>query len=148
MFYAALDTINGRIHNTGATLTRSDLPVVRGNETQLTRLFQNLLSNAVKYGRAGVPLQVTVSSKFEGGECIVSVSDNGIGFDPQYAERIFGLFKRLHRSAYPGTGVGLAICRRIVEHHGGRIWAESEGEGRGATFSFTMGAGRGRHLSQ
>jgi signal transduction histidine kinase len=111
---------------------------VHGNEAQLTRLFQNLLSNAVKYRRAGVPLQVRVSSEAESGDCIVSVRDNGIGFDPQYAERIFRLFKRLHRSACPGTGVGLAICRRIVEHHGGRIRADSEGTDRGASFSFTL----------
>src|SRR3569833_1898291 len=98
------------------------------------QLFQNLVGNALKYRGQDVPLVVQISAEPVGNEWVFSVVDNGIGFNPAYAERIFGVFKRLHRDQrYPGTGIGLAICARGVAHYGGRIWAESE-EGRGATF--------------
>jgi PAS domain S-box-containing protein len=124
--------------NSGARIEREPLPRVIGEPGQLAQVFQNLLSNAMKYRRAGEPPVVRVWAERADSEWVIAVRDNGIGFDPQYAERIFGLFKRLHRDAYPGTGVGLGICRRIVERHGGRIWAESAGEGLGATFRFTL----------
>jgi light-regulated signal transduction histidine kinase (bacteriophytochrome) len=96
----------------------------------MAQVFQNLLSNALKYRKPEVPPEVHISANLEGGQWLISVQDNGIGFDPQYAERIFGLFKRLHKDEYPGTGLGLAICKRIVERYRGRMWAEGRlGEG-------------------
>ncbi len=107
---------------------------------QLTHLFQNLLSNAFKYRSSDRPPEVHISAMRQGDEWIISVHDNGIGFEPNQAQRIFGLFKRLHReNEYPGTGLGLAICRRIVERYGGKIWAESE-PGVGSTFFFSLPA--------
>src|SRR5947209_445224 len=88
--------------------------------------------------RPEVMPKVEIWTEERNGECVVNVRDNGIGFAPVYAERIFGLFKRLHKTAYPGTGLGLAICRRIIERYGGRIWASSQGEGHGAIFSFSL----------
>ena len=84
-----------------------------------------------------MPIKIEISAKADGEQWIISVRDNGIGFEPQYAERIFGLFKRLHRDEYPGTGLGLAICQRIVERYGGRMWAEGR-PGEGATFYFSL----------
>jgi PAS domain S-box-containing protein len=133
----ALDSGNA---DSGVRIEREPLPPVMGERGQLVQVFQNLLSNAIKYRRAGEVLVVRVWAERAASEWVISVRDNGIGFNPLYAERIFGLFKRLHRNSYPGTGVGLGICRRIVERHGGRIWAESEGEGLGATFRFTLPA--------
>ena len=135
-----LRTIEALVRETGATITSDDLPVVLGDERQLSQVFQNLLSNCLKYRREDSPPQVRIAAQRTNGEWLISVADNGIGFEPQYAERIFGLFKRLHSDDYPGTGLGLAICRRIVERYGGRIWAASEGEGRGATVCFTLRA--------
>jgi PAS domain S-box-containing protein len=113
------------------------LPMVQADPAQLVMLFQNLLSNAVKY-RSETSPRIHVSARDAGSEWIFSVSDNGIGIDIQYAERIFVIFQRLHtRSEYPGTGIGLAVCKRIVERHGGRIWVESE-LGKGATFFFSL----------
>jgi light-regulated signal transduction histidine kinase (bacteriophytochrome) len=126
------------IAEANATLRTGPLPQVRGDRGQLGQLIQNLLSNAVKYRRTDKLPLIEVASVQHDSEWTVTVRDNGIGFRPEYAERIFGLFKRLHGREIPGTGVGLGICRRIVERHGGRIWAESDGEGRGATFTFTL----------
>ena len=134
----ALEVLRIVIQETGATLVRGELPVVWGEERQLAQLFQNLLSNALRYRRTGVAPHIEIRAEPRDGEWLVSVRDNGIGFDPQYAVRIFGLFKRLHKDAYPGTGLGLAISKRIVERYGGRIWAESEGEGTGAAFHFSL----------
>jgi light-regulated signal transduction histidine kinase (bacteriophytochrome) len=111
---------------------------VRGQEAQLAQVFQNLLSNALKYRKQTERPRVRVSADRKDAEWMISVADNGIGFDPEYSERIFGLFRRLHKDDYPGTGIGLAICNRIVERYGGRIWAESPGEGLGATIFFTL----------
>jgi PAS domain S-box-containing protein len=126
------------IDESHAELVRHPLPIVWGDERQLSLVFQNLISNAIKYGRKDGTPRVEIFAEPRGDDWVVSVRDNGIGFDPRYAERIFGLFRRLHKEAYPGTGLGLAIAKRIIERYGGRIWAESAGEGQGAVFSFSL----------
>lgn len=118
-------------------LVHQPLPLVRGETSQLTHVFQNLISNSLKYRQPGIPLRIEISAQLHQGEWIVSLQDNGIGFEQQYAERIFGLFKRLHKDQYPGTGLGLAICQRIIHRLRGRIWAESR-PGEGATFHFAL----------
>jgi light-regulated signal transduction histidine kinase (bacteriophytochrome) len=141
-FTLALINLKTAIEESGAIVTCSALPVVLGDHTQLAQLFQNLIGNAVKY-RSATPPTVHVSATRpsmpdDSEQWLFSVRDNGIGIDPQYAERIFVIFQRLHgREQYPGTGVGLAICKKIVERHGGRIWVESQ-LGQGATFYFTL----------
>jgi signal transduction histidine kinase len=136
----ATAALRGLIRETGATITHGTLPVVMGDAQQLGQVLLNLLSNALKYRRDNVPPEVRIDARRSDGNWLLSVTDNGIGFDPQYAQRIFGLFKRLHKDNYSGTGLGLAICKRIVERYGGRIWATSSGEGRGATVYFTLRA--------
>jgi PAS domain S-box-containing protein len=127
------------IAEAGATISRGTLPSLRVDAERIGLVFQNLISNALKY-QAGRPPVIHVSAKWEATAWIISVQDNGIGFDPQYSERIFGLFKRLHRAdEYPGTGVGLALCKQIVDQHGGRIWAQSQ-PGQGTTISFSLPA--------
>jgi PAS domain S-box-containing protein len=122
-----------------ATVQAQDLPIVRGDPTQLRQLFQNLITNAVKF-RGERPPVVRITAERQHQWWQVAVQDNGIGIEPQYLERIFVLFQRLHtRADYPGTGIGLAICKKIVERHGGRIWVESE-PGQGTTFWFTLHA--------
>jgi light-regulated signal transduction histidine kinase (bacteriophytochrome) len=138
----ALINVKTAIEESGSVVTYESLPVVRGDRTQLTQLFQNLIANAVKYHSEKPPfIHVACVSRFTPDnkpEFLFSVRDNGIGIAPQYADRIFVIFQRLHSpEEYPGTGVGLAICKKIVEHHGGRIWVESQ-LGRGATFYFTL----------
>ena len=114
-----------------------DLPEVQANAGQLTQLFQNLIGNAIKFKGDDLP-RIVVSADKCGDEWRFSVKDNGIGIEAQYAEKIFVIFQRLHtRQEYPGTGIGLSICKRIVERHGGRIWFESE-PGVGSTFYFTL----------
>ena len=121
----------------GAEVTVGSLPHVRGSSSQIAELLQNLITNAVKYSRQGVPSEIQISA-FDGGPLSrFSVRDNGQGFDPAYAETIFQVFKRLHGSSVEGTGIGLALCRRIVERHGGTIWAESV-PGQGSIFHFTL----------
>jgi PAS domain S-box-containing protein len=133
----ALANLEAAIMESGALITRADLPRVRIHEFQLEQLFQNLIGNAIRYRSSDIP-RIHVAAERQGREWLFSVRDNGIGIDPQYKEQIFGLFKRLHSaSEYPGTGMGLAICQRIVERRGGRIWVESE-PGRGSTFFFTI----------
>ena len=123
----------------GATVTHDPLPTVTGVPTELRQLFTNLVGNAVKF-RGDEPVHVHVGAARAGSMWRFSVADNGIGLDPAQTERIFEVFKRLHpRDRYPGTGIGLAICRKVVEHHGGRIWVESQ-PGSGATFWFTLPA--------
>lgn len=133
----SLAVLKSRIDEAGATITADGLPNTYGDQVQFSQVFTNLISNSLKYRKTGSPLCVTVSARRDSNEWIVQVSDNGIGFDQAHAEKIFGLFKRLHRDAYPGTGIGLAICKRMVERYGGRIWATSE-PGKGSTFYFTV----------
>ena len=140
----ALENLEVPIKERQATITRDDLPVLVGDTTHLIQLFQNLISNAIKFC-ANRPLQIHVGAKSEDGHWLFSVRDNGIGFEQEYTDRIFLPFKRLHTAdKYPGTGIGLAICKRIVERHGGKIWAESEID-KGSTFYFTISGQKGTH---
>jgi PAS domain S-box-containing protein len=124
---------------TGGAVTRDPLPTVLADEPQLGQLLQNVISNALKF-RGPAPPRVHVTAARDGTHWRFAVRDNGIGIAPEHAERIFGMFQRLHaRGEYPGTGIGLAVCKKIVERHGGRMWVESE-PGRGATFYFTIPA--------
>jgi len=138
----ALTNLQGAIKEGGALVTHDPLPPVLADGTQLTQLFQNLVGNAVKYQGPGVP-RVHISAARDGAKrWSFSVRDNGLGIEPQYFERIFGMFQRLHkRDQFGGTGIGLAICKKIVERHGGRISVESQ-PGKGSTFRFALaGAG-------
>jgi PAS domain S-box-containing protein len=138
-----LDDLQAAVADAGATVTHDPLPVVLADALQLRQLFQNLIGNAIKF-RGDQPPRVHVSARPEGAHWLFTVRDNGIGIEPEYADRIFVIFQRLHsRSAYPGTGVGLAICKRIVERHGGRIWVESE-PGVGTTICLRLPAQRVR----
>lgn len=136
----ALIVMKERIEGLDASVTCGSLPKVRGDEQQLAHVFQNLLSNALKYRRADQTPEVRVTTLKRGDEWVIGVEDNGIGFENEYAEKIFGLFKRLHRDEYPGTGLGLAICKRIIERYGGRMWAESK-PGVGSKFFFALPEG-------
>jgi PAS domain S-box-containing protein len=137
---AALENLNAAILELGASITNESLPTVRADPTQLIQLFQNLIGNALKFKSESVP-QIHVGVSDAGAFWQFSVQDNGIGIEPQYFERIFQVFQRLHtRREYKGTGIGLAICKKIIERHGGRIWVESE-MGRGSTFYFTLPKG-------
>ena len=125
------------IEETGAQVTCDPLPRVTADFAQVVQLFQNLIGNAVKY-RSDRPPRIHASARPQDGQWVFSVRDNGIGIEPQYRERVFVIFQRLHgRGEYSGTGIGLAVCKRIVERHGGSIWVESE-SGRGSTFFFTI----------
>jgi len=133
----ALLNLTVTIGENQAVITKDDLPAVWVDASQLVLVFQNLLANAIKFRRKDLP-RIHVSAHDQGREWIFSVRDNGIGIEPQHAERVFAIFQRLHtKEAYPGTGIGLAVCKRIVEGHGGRIWFESE-PGKGTTFFFTI----------
>jgi PAS domain S-box-containing protein len=133
----ALSLLQNSIRESGAVVTVEPLPRVHGNALQMTHVFQNLLANALKYRKEDVRPEIRVSAELQGNQWIISVEDNGIGFEGQFSDHIFGLFKRLHSDDYPGTGLGLAICTRIVERSGGRIWAEGR-PGEGATFRFSL----------
>ena len=134
----ALMNLGGAIEDSGAQVTHDPLPIVVADEIQLVQVFQNLVGNAIKYQRPGVP-QVHISAARNGGKTwIFSVQDNGLGIEPRYFDKIFGMFQRLHkRDEFSGTGIGLAICKKIVERHGGNIWVESQ-PGRGSTFRFAL----------
>ncbi len=142
-FRQAVELMQPRISETGANITAAGLPVVQGDRVHLTQVFQNLLSNSLKYCRPDVTPRIEVSAQQDDSNWTITVRDNGIGFEPRHAERIFELFKRLHReNQYPGTGLGLAICRRIVERYGGQIWAEGKpGEGSAFHMKFLRGGG-------
>jgi light-regulated signal transduction histidine kinase (bacteriophytochrome) len=131
------------ISDTGAIVTNDALPTVRIDQIQLGQVFQNLIANAIKYRKPGEPPRIHISAEKKGNNWVFSVKDVGLGFDNQYADQIFGVFKRLHGKDYPGTGIGLSICKKIIERGGGRIWAESD-QGVGSTFFFTV-ADKGSH---
>ncbi|TMA52337.1 MAG: GHKL domain-containing protein, partial [Deltaproteobacteria bacterium] len=132
----ALSNLGAAIKQSRATITSDHLPTVRAHDTHLLQLFQNLVGNALKY-RSKEPPRIQVSAKQEETEWVFAVRDNGIGIDPQYTKQVFGIFTRLHGRKYPGTGIGLAICQKIVERYGGRIWVESA-LGKGSAFYFTI----------
>lgn len=140
----ALANLDAAIRESHAVVTHDDLPTVMADASQLLSLFQNLVGNAIKF-RGEEPPRVHVSAGRRpnptaprGAEWVFSVADNGVGIDPDYHERIFVVFQRLQaRREHPGTGIGLSICKRIVERHGGRVWVESK-VGKGATFYFTF----------
>jgi light-regulated signal transduction histidine kinase (bacteriophytochrome) len=136
---AALGNLKVAIEETQAIVTHEHLPVVQGDSVLLTQVFQNLIGNAIKF-HGPEPPRVEVAAKRRNGEWVFSVRDNGIGIDPKHSERIFEIFQRLHtRQEYGGTGIGLAICKRIVERHGGRIWVKSTPQ-KGSSFFFTLPA--------
>ena len=120
-----------------AEVTSDSLPVISGSEVRLTQLFSNLIGNALKYSRRGVPPRVHVGCDRRGPDWVLSVNDNGVGFPQEQADEIFGAFRRLHGRDVPGTGIGLAICKAVVERVGGRIWAQST-PGQGSRFFFTL----------
>ena len=138
---AAVDTavkdLGNEVRATSALITVESLPLVSGDAGQLAQLFQNLIANSLKYRKAGTTPEIRISAERGEGEWVIQVRDNGIGFEAKHSERIFDVFKRLHGAEYPGTGVGLAICKRIVERRGGRIWATGQ-TGEGAVFSFSI----------
>ncbi len=134
-----LQGMRNSIDTEHAVITHDPLPKVRGDETLFEQVFQNLLSNALKYRKPDAPPCIQISAGRTGRSWVISITDNGIGFDPKYSDRIFTLFQRLHGQEYSGTGVGLAICKRVIEQAGGRIWAESS-PGEGSKFSFTLTA--------
>jgi len=137
LLHRVLQVLDIASREAGAVITTEPLPVVLGDESQLEQVLQNLIANALKYRDARPPM-IHVGVSREGTYWRFFVRDNGIGFETEFAEQIFGLFKRLnHQKDYPGTGLGLAICRRIIEHHGGQIWAKSE-KGVGSEFSFSL----------
>lgn len=134
----ALSNLEATITETGARITHDHLPEVYADRIQLTQVFQNLIGNAIKFRKPDDIPRIHISSRQQETMWIFSVQDNGIGMDPKYFDRIFTIFQRLHtRQAYPGTGIGLALCKRIVERHGGCIWVESEPD-KGTVFWFTL----------
>ncbi|MEB3230301.1 MAG: ATP-binding protein [Leptolyngbyaceae bacterium] len=142
----ALGNLRGRITDANAVITHDRMPKIVADGTQLMQLFQNLIGNAIKFRKPDVPPQIHVSVNRQDDHWLFSIQDNGIGLDPQFGDRIFVIFQRLHtRDEYPGSGMGLAICKKIVECHRGQIWVESQ-LGEGATFYFTIPVGgRDRH---
>ena len=133
----AVANLQNKIQETGSMIVNDDLPFAYGDEGQLVRVFQNLLDNAMKF-KGEAPPRINISAKSFDNTVRISIADNGIGIEKIYSERVFTIFQRLHTKAeYPGTGIGLAICKRTIERHGGKIWFESE-PGNGTTFYFTL----------
>jgi signal transduction histidine kinase len=138
---AALENLAATRAESGAVVHRGDLPPqVVADPGQLTQLFQNLLANAIRFRGEAAP-EITVSAQRDGACWKFSVADNGVGIEERFLERIFVIFQRLHGRERPGTGIGLAICRKIVDRHGGRIWVDSR-PGKGSTFHFTLPVSR------
>ena len=134
----ALRNLRSAIDQSGASITHDTLPVVKADKTQLIQMFQNLIGNAIKYRSPERRPEIHISAHREDGAWQFDVVDNGIGFEQQYEAKMFLIFQRLHsRGKYPGTGIGLAICKRIADRHGGQIWAVGD-PGNGARFSFTI----------
>jgi signal transduction histidine kinase len=131
-----MDNLEWSLEDAGGAITCEALPAVYGHSVHFVQVFQNLIGNAIKY-RAERPLNIRAFAEDRGSEWRFAVADNGMGIDPVYHQQVFGIFKRLHRDDIHGTGIGLAICQRVVEHYGGRIWVESQ-PGQGATFFFTL----------
>jgi two-component system, chemotaxis family, sensor kinase Cph1 len=135
----AQENLRAAITESGVVISASEqLPRVRADALQLQQVFQNLLSNAIKYRRHSGPAHVHVGGRTDHSAHVITVRDNGIGLDMQYADIIFRPFKRLHGPDVPGSGVGLAICKNIIESLGGSIWVESEGHGKGVAFHFSI----------
>ncbi len=133
----ALENLRERISESGAEISSEPLPSVTGDETQFVHVFQNLIGNAIKYSRPGVKPTIRLNATQKSDHWMIAVRDNGIGIPSEYTQSIFGVFKRLHGNEIPGTGIGLAVCRRVVEAHGGEIWVEST-PGEGSSFFFTL----------
>jgi light-regulated signal transduction histidine kinase (bacteriophytochrome) len=137
--HRAVEILQEAIDDQGAQIIAERLPRVKIEPTALSQIFQNLLANSLKYRRDNVKPEIHVSATTREGEVRFAIRDNGIGVQPQHYHRIFELFRRLHGDEYPGLGIGLAMCKRMIERHGGRIWLESE-PGLGSTFYFTLRA--------
>lgn len=137
LFQKVLENLKAAIEESGAIVTSEPLPVVEGHEAHFIQLFQNLVDNGIKYHGDHTP-RIHISVKTDSDAWRVAVADNGIGIAPAYHETVFSVFKRLHGKSIPGTGIGLAVCQRVVERYGGRIWVESDGDGHGSTFCFTL----------
>jgi light-regulated signal transduction histidine kinase (bacteriophytochrome) len=134
----ALRNLSVSIKESGVEISREPLPMVAGIPSYLDMLFQNLIGNAIKFRRLDLPAKVHIGAELKEGYWVISISDNGIGIEEQYFDRIFSLFQRLHtRTEYPGTGIGLALCKRIAEQHEGKITVTST-PGEGSCFSFTL----------
>jgi light-regulated signal transduction histidine kinase (bacteriophytochrome) len=137
----ALENCRAAIDESKAAVESDELPVANGYEPHFVQLFQNLIGNAIKY-RSEKPPRIIISVRQDGEQWLFVVRDNGIGIDPEYHKQVFGVFKRLHGKEIPGTGIGLAICKRVVERYGGNIWVESR-IGEGSAFYFTLPVSRG-----
>ena len=137
LVHSAVLNLRTAIEECGAEVVYDSLPTIRAEPTQMMQVFQNLISNALKYRRGDEHLTIRISAEASNGGWRFAVADNGLGIEPQYWDMIFDLFKRLEGREIPGSGIGLALCRRIVEKHGGRIWVKSE-PGRGSVFYFTV----------
>jgi signal transduction histidine kinase len=138
----ALHNLKESIEESQASIRRDPLPTLAVREVHMLQVFQNLIGNAIKYRGEAAPSIWIKAEEERGGMWRISVHDNGIGIEPEYAQLVFGLFKRLHTSdQYSGTGIGLAICEKLVHHYNGRIWVESKGHGNGSTFYFTLPGG-------
>jgi light-regulated signal transduction histidine kinase (bacteriophytochrome) len=134
----AMGELKALIDQTGAHITYDRLPTLHADNMQLVQLFENLVGNAIKFRRDGISPEIHIGCRQDSGNWLFWIKDNGIGIDPQHHEKVFLIFQRLHGlGKYAGTGIGLAICRKIVEQHGGRMWLESKA-GEGATFYFTL----------
>jgi len=132
--------LQNTIEESGGQVEREPLPTVMGDRTQLGQVLQNLIANAIKFHPVDRPPRVHISARRQDREWVLAVRDNGIGIDPRQTDRLFKHFQRLHtQEEYPGQGIGLALCKKIVERHGGRIWFESA-PGQGSTFYFTLPA--------